>query len=434
MATNIIDRNGDSSPTPNYKTVRISNLNQPAEATAEGSTVPLQRDIKQQFTDKESKDKTVLFKDTNGAVGTQKTGSSKLPLSPQQWVHGWLVAECGPMKGRSFPILYGNNTVGRSNDSTICLPDDANISRSQFSIRHVQKKNTYMAAPISTAKQITYLGDGEELIFPVVLTEGETLRLSPSTSVHFIPFCDEQYQWDYKELPPAPDPAPEPEPQPEPASELLPSLPPIPTDVSNLQPKTVRINTGEIGIAASPANENGGTVRIDTAALNLANPAELHATVRLNRAISGNGATHQNQTGEHTQLFRPEAGDSKELSPEKWEQGWLVAISGPMKGMYFPVTFGINQCGRSRDCRICLPADCGISGVQFSIRYVEKRKQFFVAGIDTASQPTFLNDEELMSCYEPINRGDILRVSEQTSLRFIPLCGENFNWDYPDNV
>ena len=46
---------------------------------------------------------------------------------------------------------------------------------------------------------------------------------------------------------------------------------------------------------------------------------------------------------------------------------------------------------------------------------------------------TYLNNDELTG-YEPIKRGDILRVSEQTSLRFIPFCNDSFYWDYPETL
>ena len=49
------------------------------------------------------------------------------------------------------------------------------------------------------------------------------------------------------------------------------------------------------------------------------------------------------------------------------------------------------------------------------------------------AQLTYLNNDELTG-YEPIKRGDILRVSEQTSLRFIPFCNDSFYWDYPETL
>jgi hypothetical protein len=206
---------------------------------------------------------------------------------------------------------------------------------------------------------------------------------------------------------------------------------------------TVRINTTEIGLKHTPSARGQSTVRINTRAIGLQSESASapQTTVRINRGNIANAPQTTNKSGddEHTRLFRsPAAQNSVYNDPachpsERWEQGWLVAISGPMKGMYFPITVGINQAGRSNTCRINLAGDPGISSVQFVIRYIKNKKQFFVSNVETASQFTYLNGEELTG-YEPINKGDILRVSEQTSLRFIPLCNETFFWDYPENI
>lgn len=449
MPTDIVNTDGDNSP--NYKTVRISSIDlpvAPAGVPAQGSdspTVSLNREIRQQMptpTHYDSKDgKTVLIKNFKSDRPGITDAASNLPLPPERWIHGWLVAVSGPMKGRSFSIQYGNNTVGRSNTSTICLADDANISRSQFAIRYMQGKNRYIVSPINSASQITYLPNDEELIFPTMVTEGDTLKLSPETSVRFIPFCDEQYQWDYTDLPPAPE-LPQPAPQ---ASGTVPvdvpqidpalNLPPIPQNLMNAGNNTIRINTSEIGLNSGNSAVNLGTVRLGTSAVaGNADVSHLNATVRIERAMQN--MAPRNEDDAHTHIFRPNATPGKGSNhhpAERWEQGWFVAISGPMKGMYFPITAGINQGGRSSECHICLPADKGISGVQFAIRYVRSKQQFFVTCIETATQLTYLNGEELTG-YEQIERGDILTVSEQTSLRFIPFCNNDFCWDYPDNI
>ncbi len=439
MATNIVNTDGEN--TPNYKTVRISSIDLPAEA-ADGSTVSMKRDIREQMkepapnTDKGGK--TVLIKSIlpTGASSPKSAGFE--PLPPEQWIHGWLVAVSGPMKGRSFPIRYGNNTVGRSNTGTICLPDDDNISRSQFSIRYVQGKNIYVVTPINTASQITYLSNDEELLFPTAVCEGDMLKLSPKTTVRFVPFCDAQYKWDYTDLPPAPDlpqstpVAPVTVPVDVPPAAMIDQLPPIPQEWANGAGNTIRVDTSEIGLDSNNQAVQFETQNIGTNAnAGNADVANLNATVRLERAMQNRA--RQNAEEDHTHIFRPNAKGSAHHPAENWEQGWLVAISGPMKGMYFPITVGINQGGRSTECRICLPFDKGISGVQFAIRYIQSKKQFFVTCMETASQLTYLNGEELTN-YELIERGDILQVSEQTCLRFIPLCNDSFCWDYPDNL
>lgn len=428
MATKIINTNGDN--TPNYNTVRISAIDLPVAPpipptdNGEGPTVPLQRiQIKPQEED-DGKTRLIRGNSTPTTPTTVPIGRNH-PLPPEQWVHGWLVAITGPMKGNSFPVILGNNTVGRANTNTICLPSDKGISRSQFSIRYQQGKNSYLVAPINSASQVTYLADGDELIFPTPICEGDTLRLSSETTMRFVPFCDSQFRWTYDQNPAAPAPAPTPAPAPKPG------MPNISKDRKGPQITPIHFPTQEIGIDKS--SRDLPTVRITPAAPG----TDLDATVRIERA-SRPSAEQQTEDDGHTRIFRRipqdnQASGSNRHPAESWEQGWLVAISGPMKGMYFPITIGINQGGRSDTCRICLSADNGISGEQFAIRYVKSRKQFLVTNIDTASQLTYLNNDELTG-YEPIKRGDILRVSEQTSLRFIPFCNDSFYWDYPETL
>lgn len=426
MATRIINTTGDN--TPNYNTVRISAIDLPVTPpippsdNGEGPTVPLQRiQIKPKEED-DGKTRLIRGNSTPTTPTTVPIGRNH-PLPPEQWVHGWLVAITGPMKGKSFPVILGNNTVGRANTNTICLPSDTGISRSQFSIRYQQGKNSYLVAPINSASQVTYLADGDELIFPTPICEGDTLRLSSETTMRFVPFCDSQFKWNYDQIPAAPSPAPTPAPAPKPG------IPNISKDKMSPQIIPIHFPTQEIGIDKSSLDLP--TVRITP------DVPYRDATVRIERAIRSS-AEQQAEDDGHTRIFRriPQdnpANASYRHPAESWEQGWLVAISGPMKGMYFPITIGINQGGRSDTCRICLSADNGISGKQFAIRYVKSRKQFLVTNIDTASQLTYLNDDELTG-YEPIQRGDILRVSEQTSLRFIPFCNDSFYWDYPETL
>ena len=157
----------------------------------------------------------------------------------------------------------------------------------------------------------------------------------------------------------------------------------------------------------------------------------------LTTPVMGQGFIATNSTpgadSEHTVLIKgvtPQAVDGP-LAPEQWVQGWLVAISGPMKGKSFPICFGNNQVGRSQECRICLPHDPAISGKQLVIRFKEKKRTYTVKDHDDAKQITIMNDDEELDDVVDIQRGDTLRLSPQTTMRFIPFCDDTFTWDYP---
>ena len=51
-----------------------------------------------------------------------------------------------------------------------------------------------------------------------------------------------------------------------------------------------------------------------------------------------------------------------------------------------------------------------------------------------ARQITILNNEIELDDPEKIERGDILKLSEHTTLRFVPFCDASFAWDYPENT
>lgn len=267
-------------------------------------------------------------------------------LPPAKWVHGWLLATEGPLKGRSFPITYGNNTVGRSTGNTICLPHDKKISRTQFSIRFVRKKCCYIVSPIATATQITYVGEDDELYMPTPIHEGDLLRVSPDTTLRFIPFCDKQFQWDYAEI-------------------LKNGNPPEKTPIPSVSIRSI-----------------------------------------LNARIIGTDSRKSTATSPTGQP----------------EQGCLVAISGPMKGRYFPLYNGLNQAGSSSACPLCLSADSDISAIQLEIQCDKNSNSFFVNAHTEATQSTHLNDALLQNERTPIVRGDFLQLSGQTTLRFIPFC------------
>ena len=115
----------------------------------------------------------------------------------------------------------------------------------------------------------------------------------------------------------------------------------------------------------------------------------------------------------------------------EWPQGWLVVIEGPMKGKTFPILYGYNHIGRADSNRICLSNDPGISSVQCVVHYNSDERKFFIEKSAQASQETRISDGTLVNDkLVPLEAGEIIRLSPQTKLRFMPFCGDFFNWDY----
>lgn len=122
--------------------------------------------------------------------------------------------------------------------------------------------------------------------------------------------------------------------------------------------------------------------------------------------------------------------EEKEDSPECWCVGWLVAITGPMKGRAFQLRLGMNHVGRSANNNICLEEDEGISrDAQIIVTYDRRRNQFFVAPGMSCSQTSELNDNILLSP-SPLATGDIVQLSDDTKVRFTAFCDSQFHWEY----
>ena len=119
------------------------------------------------------------------------------------------------------------------------------------------------------------------------------------------------------------------------------------------------------------------------------------------------------------------------VAPQNWPQGWLVAIEGPMKGQTFPISYGYNHIGRAESNRICLSNDPGISSVQCVVHYNSDKRIFYIEKSAQSSQETRLSDGSLVGgSMVPLEAGEIIRLSPHTQLRFMPFCGDYFNWDY----
>ena len=111
--------------------------------------------------------------------------------------------------------------------------------------------------------------------------------------------------------------------------------------------------------------------------------------------------------------------------------GWLVIISGPGKGNFRRLGYGQNSIGREQSERACLDfGDENISrkGHCFVI-YDPRERQFTLRPGDGANL-TYLNGKLLSESHQ-IRSGDKIEIG-QTTLRFVPLCGQDFDWHDQD--
>lgn len=110
--------------------------------------------------------------------------------------------------------------------------------------------------------------------------------------------------------------------------------------------------------------------------------------------------------------------------------GWLVVVSGPGKGKQVAVGEQDNHVGRgggSDAPRVAIDfGDHGISRSNaFVLRYDPKKRRFKVLPGE-GTNIVYLNEDDLDGPTE-LKAGDVIEVSE-TKLRFVPFCGEGFDW------
>ena len=136
-----------------------------------------------------------------------------------------------------------------------------------------------------------------------------------------------------------------------------------------------------------------------------------------------------------TKLVRPSssksdvAADSAELDDRIPTVGWLVVIKG--RGWGESVTLGLNNntIGRSKEeNRVALPfGDSTISKKKHSIITFDPQDKKFYIREGESNNLTRVNNKPVLAPLE-LQGGEDIQLGE-TTLKFVPFCGENFGWE-----
>lgn len=136
-----------------------------------------------------------------GESKTQILGGSskKKPPTPEpdtsDPVVGWIVVTQGYGKGKSLQLGYGMNSIGRGQNTRICLDfGDEAISRSApHAIITYDPRGRKFYLQHGDGKNLTYLNN-EPVLVPTQLTGGEQISLG-QTILRFVPLCGEDFDW-----------------------------------------------------------------------------------------------------------------------------------------------------------------------------------------------------------------------------------------------
>jgi len=137
------------------------------------------------------------------------------------------------------------------------------------------------------------------------------------------------------------------------------------------------------------------------------------------------GFEHAN--GSHSDPFSAE-NEAPISNQVNFPVGWIVVVEGPGLGTAFAIFTGVSKIGRGEDQSVKLDfGDSSISRDNHAAIAYDNEQHAFYLGQGGKANLVRLNDKPVLST-EEISNNDIIRIGE-TKLRFIALCGQDFNWD-----
>jgi len=117
--------------------------------------------------------------------------------------------------------------------------------------------------------------------------------------------------------------------------------------------------------------------------------------------------------------------DPAQLAARRYVVGWLIGITGTVRGESYPIRIGRNIMGRDRKSDIVVGDEqASAHHADLVFRLDEKR---FILMDHNSTNGTYVNEEEI----EPrrdLKPLDEIRIASQKYL-FFPLCSETFCWD-----
>lgn len=183
-------------------------------------------------------------------------------------------------------------------------------------------------------------------------------------------------------------------------------------------------------LQSQPQGQTGAVNPNGTAMPNISqqvNNAARPQTSGLRQAIQQASANTEGKTMSYFSAAVAGNTAAKNNAPSEPVVGWLVCIKGEHFGESFQIYAGRNSIGRAADNRIVMSKDNSVSRSKHAFVIYEPKKHHFFVQPGDSSGLTYLNDEYISEMKE-IKAFDSIELGESV-LKFVPLCGDNFNWD-----
>ena len=107
--------------------------------------------------------------------------------------------------------------------------------------------------------------------------------------------------------------------------------------------------------------------------------------------------------------------------------GFLVCIAGPNRGRDYKLVAGRNFIGRAAAMDVALTDDDTVSRESHALVTYDVKHNKFSLSPGQGRGITYCNDEQV-EMVRPLKAYDIIELGK-SQLLFLPLCGENFQWN-----
>jgi len=114
-----------------------------------------------------------------------------------------------------------------------------------------------------------------------------------------------------------------------------------------------------------------------------------------------------------------------DAQPKRYVVGWLIGLSGPLRGESFAIRLGRNVLGRDKRSDVVINDDQASSHHADLVFRPEERR--FILMDHNSTNGTYVNEVEIEPRRDLITK-DIVRIGAHRFL-LMPLCDEGFYWD-----